>query len=175
MVWGLTNGAGNGTYLPHQGVSRAQMASFIARLLEHSGGTLPPSAPDRYPDDGHSVHHDSINGLAEAGIVAGRGDGTYGPDETITRAQMATLVVRAYGYRTGQALVPTADYFADDAGNTHEAAINALAFGGFTAGMHHPHLYAPAEQVQRDQMATFVTRVLDRLVEEGYTAWTPPS
>lgn len=176
LAWGLTNGAGNGTYLPYQGVSRAQMASFIARLVEHSGGTLPASesAPDRYPDDGRSVHHDSINRLAEAGIVAGRADGTYGPDDTMTRAQMASLLVRAYGYRTGQQLVPTADYFADDTGGTHEPAINALAFGGFTGGKSHPHLYAPAERVQRDQMATFVTRVLDRLVDEGYTAWPPP-
>lgn len=175
LVWGLTEGAADHTYLPHQGVSRAQMASFIARLVEASGGTLPESSPDRYPDDGQSVHHDSINRLAATGIVAGRSDGSYGPDETMTRAQMASLLVRAYDYRTGGRLAPTADYFADDSDNVHEAAINALAFGGFTAGSHHPHLYAPAERVQRDQMASFLTRVLDRLVEDGHTAWPPPA
>lgn len=170
--WQLTAGAGSGTYAPTRQVSRGQMASFIASFVLRSGGTLPSSPSDRYPDDGQSVHQININRLAEVGIVSGRGDGTYGPEAPVTRAQMASLLVRAHEHRTGQVLAPTADYFADDANDVHEAAINQLAFAGITGGKSHPHLYGPGDLVQRDQMASFLTRTVALVVSEGHAS--PP-
>jgi N-acetylmuramoyl-L-alanine amidase len=40
---------------------------------------------------------DTINLLAEKGIIAGRGDGTFDPDGTITRAEVAVMIARAMG------------------------------------------------------------------------------
>lgn len=168
--WSLTAGATTATFEPTRQVDRAQMATFIARLVLRAGGTLPDGSVDRYDDDGSSVHQENINRLAAAGIVTGRADGGYGPEEPVTRAQMASLLVRAYEHRTGRRLEPSADYFADDANDIHERAVNQLALAGVTGGRGHPHLFAPGAPVQRDQMASFLSRLLALLVSEGEIA-----
>ncbi|HUF32058.1 MAG TPA: phosphodiester glycosidase family protein [Acidimicrobiales bacterium] len=165
--WALTTGTSPGRYSPGVRLDRGQMATFLARMIERTGGSLPAATDDRYPDISHTVHRDAINRLAAAGVIGGRSDGTYGPEAPVTRAQMASLLVRAHEHRGGLTLAPTADYFADDANDVHEPAINALAFAGITGGREHPHLYGPAGHVQREQMASFLARLLDLLVEEG--------
>jgi hypothetical protein len=50
--------------------------------------------------------------------------------------------------------------FEDTAGNTHEAAINCLAFYEITQGTT-PTTYSPHATVRRDQMATFIARFLE--------------
>jgi hypothetical protein len=47
---------------------------------------------------------DAVNVLTELGVVSGYPDGTYKPDNIVTRAEMAVIVVRALGladYATG--------------------------------------------------------------------------
>jgi hypothetical protein len=100
--------------------------------------------------------------------VTGRSDGSYGPDEPVTRAQMATFLVRAYNYAAGAALAaaPGPDAFPDVSGSAHESNINLAAQAGFLAGRADGS-YGPELSVQRDQMASFLARVLDRLVDDG--------
>ena len=73
---------------------------------------------------------------------------------------MASFLTRAFGLeqtgRTG---------FADIAGNTHEAGIDALAASGITAGCaSRPVRFCPDSQVTRAQMATFLARA-SKLIE----------
>jgi len=65
--------------------------------------------------------------------------------------------------------------FRDDEGNTHEAAIGAIARAGITLGCNPPvnDRYCPHDPVTRAQMATFLTRALalpasshDRFVDD---------
>lgn len=77
-------------YCPDQSVTRAQMASFLARAFE-----LPGGAPGRFSDTANSPHAENIDKLAAAGITAGCGQGRYCPDRPVTRAQMATFLARA--------------------------------------------------------------------------------
>jgi hypothetical protein len=166
--WGIANGTAADTYAPSAVVNRGQMASFIARLVERTGGTLPPG-PDQFPDDNGNPHEANINRLAAAGLVGGRADGTYGPADAVSRAQMATFVVRAYQFRSGTSLSPGADAFGDDNGNTHEANINRAATAGFVTGRA-DGTYSADQGVTRDQMASFITRVVAKLVlDNGVT------
>jgi hypothetical protein len=167
MVWyEIAKGTTLENYEPAVPVSRAQMASFIARLIEQSGGELPAEAEDAFSDDdGQAPHEENINKLAAAGIVAGKGDGTYDPQGTVTRAQMAKFIVEAYEFRSEEDIVVPGDYFSDDDGNVHEDDINKSAAAGFTNGRGGG--YEPSGVVRRDQMASFLARTLDLLVEEG--------
>ena len=88
---GITQGNADGTFGPNDPITRGQAASFIARALAYSGGD------DAFADDDGSVHEAAINALAAAGIAQGNADGTYGPDDTLTRGQMASLWARALG------------------------------------------------------------------------------
>jgi hypothetical protein len=169
--WRVTTGTSAATYSPNRHVRRDQMASFLARMLYVSGVPFPTDAPDAFPDDGDSVHEPFVDAMAALGVIGGRADGTYGPSGIVTRGQMATFLARAMPLATRTTLANTTDYFADDSGHTHELGINqiteALVSGGTADGG-----YAPGGLVRRDQMASFLARVLAAVVEQGRSA--PP-
>jgi hypothetical protein len=73
------------------------------------------------------------------------------------------FLVRAYGWALAVDPVPAGGtYFVDTAGNTHEAAIDVAFELGLPVGTA-PTQYAPGEDVRRDQMASFLVRLLDRI------------
>jgi beta-lactamase superfamily II metal-dependent hydrolase len=171
--WQVANGRTNTSYDPLTSVTRAQMASFIARLIDRASGHLPDSGVDHFGDDNGSTHERNINRLAAAGIVGGKAAGVYDPSANVTRAQMAAFLTRAYDYRAqqhGAATLPEGgDYFSDDDTSTLQREINRAAAAGFTGG--YPNgTYQPAGTVRRDQMASFLARVLDLAVEQGMTS-----
>jgi glucose/arabinose dehydrogenase len=149
---GITGGCATNPprYCPSNPVTRAQMASFLVRALD-----LPPSATDRFTDDESSIHENDINALAQAGITGGCGGTRYCPNASVTRAQMASFLVRAF------ALAPTTvDRFTDDESSIHENDINALARAGVTAGCT-ATTYCPNAAVTRGQMAAFLRRAIE--------------
>jgi hypothetical protein len=84
----------NTRFCPDDEVTRGQMAAFLVRALN----LPPPSEDDVFTDDDNSVFEDDINRLAAAGITRGCGPpgGTlFCPDDNVTRAQMASFLVRS--------------------------------------------------------------------------------
>ena len=144
---GYTTGCDFELYCPHAPVSRAQMATFLARALD-----LPASTDDWFSDDSGTGHEDNINRLAAAGVSTGCAPGIYCPDEPITRAQMAAMIARALDLGPGGE-----DAFDDDDGSMFEGDINALATAGITQGCA-PGMFCPAGLVTRAQMASFLAR-----------------
>ena len=65
---GIAAGLEDGTYDPEGLVTRAQMASFLARAMG-----LDPVGEDRF-DDVSGVHEGNINAIAEAGVTQGCDD-----------------------------------------------------------------------------------------------------
>jgi len=157
------NPPGNDHYCPDRAVTRAEMASLLVRALDL------PAAPDAgFTDTAGSVHTADIDALAAARITLGcnpPGNDHYCPTDPVTRAQMASLLVRALSL---PAASPTG--FVDTAGSVHEADIDALAAARITLGCNPPanDHYCPTDPVTRAQMASFLTRAL------GLPAITPP-
>jgi len=89
---GVTAGCGVGVFCPRAGVTREQMASFLARAME-----LPAARRDWFSDDNGSVHEGAINRLAEAGIAAGCASGRFCPAALVTREQMTAFLHRSFG------------------------------------------------------------------------------
>ncbi len=151
---GITRGCNppvNDLYCPSDSVTRGQMAAFLGRALGLTeGGTV-----DRFVDDDDSVFEADINRLAFAGITTGCTPTQYCPSDTLTRAQMAAFLVRAFGYDEGGDI----DRFVDDDGSIFETDINKLAFAGVTVGCTDTE-YCPRNPVRRDQMASFLGRAL---------------
>ncbi len=172
VYYGIATGRTRLTYEPAELVSREQVAGFLARTVVESGGSLPEPTRNHFADDDGSVHAKSIDRLAEAGLISGTGPGTFDPRGGVTRAQLAALFTRAYDYRARQAggpeLPPGENWFWDDRGSVHESAINKAAQAGFTGGSGDGR-YTPSAGIRRDQIASFVARVLDLLVERGHT------
>lgn len=149
---GVSTGCGDGSnFCPRSLVTRAQMASFLTRALD-----LPDSKTDWFTDDNGTVHEASINAVAEAGISLGIGNGQYSPEGTVTREQMASFITRALDLPS-----TSTDYFIDDGASVHQANINAVAEAGVTTGCTADgNRYCPLSVVFRDQMATFLVRML---------------
>ena len=88
----LVDGKGGQRYDPGGRVTRAQMASFVARLHERAAGGVPESSRDAFDDDDASVHERSINALAALGVVVGTGGTQFRPERSLTRGQLASFV-----------------------------------------------------------------------------------
>jgi hypothetical protein len=164
----IANGTSASDYDPEVEVTRAQMATFIANLIDRSGGELPTDVPDAFSDDDGDFHEPSINRLAAAGIVEGRSEGQYAPRERVNRGQMAKFLVLAFEFVSDRDLTDAGDYFADDETSVQERNINKAAEAGFTVGR--DGSYQATGTVRRDAMASFLARTLDLLVAEGSTA-----
>ncbi len=146
---GITLGTSDDTFSPDDSVTRGQMAAFIRRALN-----LPASSTDFFTDDDNSIFEDDINAIAAVGITLGKGDGTFGPNESVTRGQMAAFLKRAFD-------IPASDVdaFTDDNGSIFEDDINAIAAAGITVGTSATE-FSPNDPVTRGQMATFLARAL---------------
>ena len=71
------------------------MAAFMVRAFN-----LPPTSQNFFDDDDGSTFEDDINRLAAAGITQGcnpPANTQYCPGALVTRAQMASFLVRALG------------------------------------------------------------------------------
>lgn len=90
---GITTGCGGTRFCPDQAVTRGQMAAFLTRALR-----LKPSKTDRFTDDDGSMFEGAIESLASAGITQGCGPTSFCPSRAVTRAEMATFLVRSFGY-----------------------------------------------------------------------------
>ena len=174
--YGLVQGFEDGTYRPGTEVTRGQMATFIRNWIETALG-VELTVPDEpaFPD-ATGVHADAISALAEAGIVAGREDGTYGTGETVNRAQMSRFILNALDYADNPAVEDTVragsdtEFFADVVGTFFQADIQALASVGIVQGTDED-TYSPAGVVNRGQLASFLMRSADFMDREQ--RWEP--
>jgi hypothetical protein len=153
VVHGIAHGKADGTYGPHDDVTRGQMATFLSRALG-----LEASGDAGLPDDvdADDVHADAIAAVIEAGIAQGKADGTFAPRDGVTRGQMASFLDRALELADDA----VADVPSDAKGNVHEKAIEAVVGNGIALGFS-DGTFRPSERVSRAQMASFLARALD--------------
>ncbi len=158
-----------GQYAPIQGVSRAQMLTFLVRAYELALGTSLPSGPDAFPDDDDSVHEPNIDKAAAAGFTGGRADGTFGPGGAVQRDQMASFLTRALdlGVEQGLAHPPSGDGTIDaESGGTVTSPDGRLVIqvppGALTADTTISISIVPVEELRAE------VRDLDELVLPVY-------
>jgi len=134
--WGLD------TFRPNDYITRAEFATLAARFdsREHVG-------EDRFPDIAGHWAANSINRAAQRGWITGYLDGTFMPDQFITRAEAITLINRVLGRDRVDASSLHPDmvtwwdnepgtwyYFAiQEATNSHEYTRDAAGFETWTA------------------------------------------
>ncbi|MGE5413153.1 MAG: choice-of-anchor tandem repeat GloVer-containing protein, partial [Syntrophomonadaceae bacterium] len=160
---GITAGCGAGFYCRGDVVTRAQMAVFLLKA-KHGSSYVPPACTGLFADVAclpvPTFAADWIEQLAREGITSGCGGGNYCPGGSVTRAQMAVLLLKAEhgsgyvpptctGVFLDVACVPVPAFAAD--------WIEQLAGEGITAGCGGGN-YCPGNPVGRGQMAAFLVR-----------------
>ncbi|WP_141336859.1 S-layer homology domain-containing protein, partial [Brevibacillus formosus] len=88
---GLMNGYANGTFNPGGGITRAEMATIVYKHLGLNGDGMPNNFYD-VPADHWATQ--IIAAVSKEGYMAGYPDGTFHPQNTLTRAETVTIINR---------------------------------------------------------------------------------
>lgn len=146
---GLVKGFPNGTFKAEATITRAEAASLIARALQLKA-TKPPSFTDVKKN--HYAYNE-IAAVAEKGIVIGKGNNKFDPSGKLTRAEMATILTRAYEL-TGEA-----DIHFTDVNKQHWAykSIEKLVANNLTTGFT-DNTFRPGRHLNRAEFVTFLAR-----------------
>ncbi|MTV24141.1 alpha/beta fold hydrolase [Nitriliruptoraceae bacterium ZYF776] len=145
----LARGRADGRFRPQSSVTRGQVATLVAGALD-----LDTRGASGFPDvPSDDVHAGAIGALAEADVLVGYRDGTFGSGDPVTRGQLATVVAKALGVDgAGEARFPDVP-----AGYVHAPAISALADRGVLLGRDDGR-FDPQASITRGQTASTVVR-----------------
>ena len=139
---------GEGMFCPWEPLSRADMAVWLVRVVD--GADPAPVTTTRFSDvAGDHPHAAFIERFAELGITEGcvTEPLRYCPDDNVTRAQMASFLVRAFEL----ASAGRAGFTDVTAGGAHSANIVALAAYARKPSRHHSPPAANARRPRRAQ------------------------
>lgn len=145
---------------PQGNITRAEVATIFYRLLKDEVReeieTDVNSFPDVNADDWFNV---TVSSLANMNVISGYEDGTFRPNEPITRAELAAMAGRFYEafdaeYEEGTFLdVEGDEWFADAIAAAAELGI----LGGYPDGTVRPN-----NNITRAETCAIVNRVLER-------------
>lgn len=120
---GLVNGVAENTYDMNSNVTRGSLATILFRLAQAKG-----AASDFTDVASDAWYAEAVGWAAKVGVIAGKGDNTFGADESITREQLALMLYR-FAKLLGVDTRATGDVndFADGA-NTSDWATEAMTW-----------------------------------------------
>ncbi|MBP1736283.1 MAG: hypothetical protein H6Q60_164 [Oscillospiraceae bacterium] len=98
---GIISGYPDGTYRPDNTLTRAEF-SKLAIYAEGEEDQISSNAYRSYFNDISTSHWalGAINLAYSEGLVSGYGNGSFGPDDTVTCGQAVTIILRLLGYET---------------------------------------------------------------------------
>ena len=157
------NGYPDGTVRPTANITRAEVAAIFFRLLKDEVREANLTDVNDFTDvnDGE-WYNTPVSTMAKLGIVTGRTNDTFAPDEYITRAEFATICARF-----DDADEKSEDCkFTDIAGHWAEDYIfEAVAYKWIEG--YEDNTFRPDNYITRAEAATLINRVLVRLPEDA--------
>lgn len=151
---------------PHRRLAVAALLIALTGVVASVTRPAPTvAATSPFTDIAGNTFEADIDWLYAEGITFGCQPTLYCPDLRVTRAQMASFLVRMFDLTEGADV----DAFVDDEGLSHEADINRLAFSGITQGCAQPgsDQFCPKGNVTRGEMASFLARAIPLTVGAG--------
>lgn len=89
---------------PDVNITRAEIVKMLVNVLRYNPEKdvqMVTPATASFKDVGvDNLNFSFIETAAKYGITKGNADGTFGPDDTVTREQLTTMIIRAMGIRT---------------------------------------------------------------------------
>lgn len=171
MEAGVMDGLSETVFGPYEELTRSQT---VTSLWQIEGK---PRATDasRFPDvSAGESYTDAVLWASENGIVNGYSNGNFGPDDTVTREQLAKIV---YNYVTYKGCLTTdkADLSGyQDAGWVSDFAADAMAWivgRGLIKGKEDGARLDPQGTTSRAEYAVLLQRFLEPFADVPYNAW----
>ncbi|OJD97846.1 cell surface protein [Bacillus cereus] len=163
-IYDLTNrkvvqGYGNNIFGFGDNVTRGQVARMIYMYVKPADADA--SFKNPFTDIKGHLFEKEIRALAKAGLVNGFGDGKYGPDDILTREQMAQVLKNAFKFKATKTTK-----FADvDKNSWSYDAISALEENGVTIGTG-GNMYSPKMFVTREAYSQFLFNSINAVEKE---------
>ncbi len=151
-------------YRPNDKITRAEFVKLIVKLLKIEINTGESGFNDVSENMWYAPY---LSAAKRAGIINGRGDNSFGADESITRQDMAKI---AYGAVTANKNVLTSNApkntFSDNdkIAPYAQEAVNAMQSAGIIKGMENG-AFMPAENTTRAEAAVIIYRIANVLKE----------
>ncbi len=163
---GLFNGMGKG-FEPDTEMSRAMFVTVLGRMAEMKSGELDEygSVTEFSDTDYRAWYGKYVKWATGAGLVGGFDDGTFRPDDPITREQMATVL-----FRYSKAANVTAELTFADADSISEWAKPGVQYclnKGYIGGDNNNN-FAPSNNATRAEVSTLITRVMQKSEVQVY-------
>lgn len=153
-------GYSDGTVRPEGNITRAEVATIFFRLLTDESRKTYLTEYNTFTDVEKSMWHNvAISTLARAGVLNGYNDGSFRPDNNITRAEMAAIISR-FAELEGSTRIS----FTDIKGHWAEKSILLAASNGWING-YNDGSFRPDQNITRAETFAMINRVLERKVE----------
>ena len=153
-TWAVINGYPDKQFRPALEVSRGQAANLLSNALQLPDAPYEPIFKDV---SSKSSHLKGAMATYNAGIFLGKEDGTFGVGDSLTREQMATVLVRAFDLEdTGENI-----QFKDEhrISESHREGVKILAQHGITTGKE-DGTFDPKTAVNRGTYVVFLHRAM---------------
>ncbi|MGG3672453.1 N-acetylmuramoyl-L-alanine amidase [Bacillus cereus] len=151
---GIMVGDGKGSYWPERLVTRGEFANLVSRSLQL------PEGKSNFKDlsTAHPSLVDGINRAASAGIISGRGNDIFAPNDTIKRDEAVIMIDRALQYKNIKGnLVPLP--FKDQNLAYDKQAVQRVYGLGIVKGNENNE-FMPKGSATRGESAAFINRML---------------
>lgn len=180
---GVINGTSSSAFEPDIPITRAEAAAIVLRVLQKTQDSIDAYALSKAQDGGYAMtanimptdrktcpdvdenawYYDEVTRLLATGIMTGDIEGTFRPDDYITRAEVAVIAVRLSGYiakalgvnvKPSESDIKLIDVYADDW--FYEAVYAAVKYGlitGDTEGT-----FRPLDNITRAEFASIIVR-----------------
>ncbi len=149
---GAISGYPDGTFRPDNSITRAEFATALVIAFK-----LEPRSGKVFSDTSGHWARDAISVAAAHGVVSGYDETTFGPDDLITREQMAVMISKAAGLSGGEGKTFTdSAQISDWAKAAVAAASSKNIIGGYPDNTFRPQAYAT-----RAEAVTIIVKVLD--------------
>lgn len=154
VTLGCISGYSDGSFKPDNFITRAEFATLLVKAFK-----LAPRKGTAFTDTAGHWAGDSIAAAAASGIVSGYDADTFGPDDLITREQMAVMIVKAAKLATGAGEPGVADS-GSISGWAREAM--AIAMGNGIMKGYPDNTVRPQGNATRAEAVTVIVNALNK-------------
>ncbi|MBX9670986.1 MAG: S-layer homology domain-containing protein [Candidatus Obscuribacterales bacterium] len=160
---GTIGGFPDGTFKPNNFITRAQFAAIVVRALN-----LPAAGRSANFKDVPQKYwaHTVINQCSDAGLVTGFPDGTYRPEDQVTRTQALVIVAKALQNANADTSVMSRFVDASTVPTWALPSVAKAANAGVLVSYPNPNAIRSSELATRADVAAFVYQTMSKLGEK---------
>lgn len=144
---------------PSRVVTRAEAAFMLYQLL----GMSPENGMSFTDVNNSDWYADSISAITNKKIMIGYPDGSFNPNQPLTRAHMSKIVAKAFEYQ----IPTTVTNSFKDVPKEYEYFVEAIYKNNVTTGVT-PTMFASQMPIPRNQMASILKRAYERIPSSVY-------